>query len=89
MKASGNYLYAILSAVQPFERFYAYALAQPARIIGGVNIHTFIYSYRVLHHYFLLKSIVFKVCENKYMNIGPSNYRRWLRHCAYGALEFF
>ena len=37
--------------------------------------------YHVLH-VFLLKSIVFKVCEHKRMNIRPSNYRSWLRHCA-------
>ena len=40
-----------------------------------------IFTYHVLHHYIFLKSIVFKVCEHKYMNIRPSNYRRWLRHC--------
>ena len=28
-----------------------------------------------------MKSVVFKVCEHKYMNIRPSNYRSWRRHC--------
>ncbi len=46
-----------------------------------------IFIYRVLHYQFLLKSIVFKVCEHEYMNIRPSNYQRWLRHRVYKVLK--
>ena len=58
---------------------------EPAEIISGVASvdnwrGEYVFIYCVLHHQYLLKSIVFKVCEHKYMNIRPSNYRRWLRH---------
>ena len=37
-------------------------------IIGGGGTYLYI---RVLHNYFVLKSIVFMVCEHEYMNMCP------------------
>jgi hypothetical protein len=49
--------------------------------IGGGGEYSYL---RVLHYYLVLKSIVFMVCEHKYMNIRPPppNYR------AGGATDF-
>jgi hypothetical protein len=45
----------------------------------GIHIHIFVF--RIIN-FFNLKSIVFKVCEQEYMNIEPRpppNYPSWLR----------
>ena len=48
---------------------------------GGGGAYSYI---RVLHFYFLSKSIVFKVCEHEYMNMAPRNYWLLLHHCPLG-----
>ena len=43
--------------------------------LNAIILEVGVYWCRVLHDGFLLKAIVFTVCEHEYMNVHPRNYR--------------